>query len=150
MTEGAMTWTASEDHHPARLASRRSMEAAARKDKAGWLALYADDALVEDPVGPSPLDPEGHGHRGHDRLSAFWDATIATTERLDFEIVESLVSGDEVANVGSVTAYLPGNMRMRTDGIYVYRVDKAGRIISLRTFWEFDRAMATLAQIDPT
>jgi ketosteroid isomerase-like protein len=145
MTEGSLQWTATTDDHPARIAARRSMEAAARKDKDGWLSLYADDALVEDPVGPSPFDPEGVGHRGHERLAAFWDGTIATTERLDFEITDSFAAGDEVANIGSIVATLPGGLQMRTEGIYVYRVGKDGRITSLRTFWEFDRAMGTLA-----
>ncbi len=146
--DGVLTWTASTDDHPARVASRRSMEAASRKDKAGWLALYTPDALIEDPVGPSPFDPEGHGHRGHDRMSAFWDATIATTERLDFEITDSFVSGNEVANIGTITAHLSPGTCLRTVGIFVYRVDGSGKISSLRTFWEFDRAMATLTQIE--
>ena len=120
------------------------MDAVARKDKDGWLALYAADAVVEDPVGPSPFDPQGNGHRGKDRIAAFWDATIATTERLDFEIVDSFASGYEVANVGTITATLPGGHQMRTDGIFVYRVGENGLITSLRAFWEFDRAMATL------
>jgi steroid Delta-isomerase len=147
-TEGTVNWTAAFDDHPARVASRRSMEAAARKDKDGWLALYADDALVEDPVGPSPIDPEGQGYHGRDRLAAFWDGTIATTERLDFEITDSFAAGLEVANIGTVIAHLPGSMTMRTDGIYVYRVGPDGRIMSLRSFWEFDRAMATLIASD--
>lgn len=149
MIEGSMQWNAPFDEHTARVASRRSMEAAARKDKAGWLELYAPDALIEDPVGPSPIDPEGRGHRGHDRLGAFWDGTVATTERLDFEITDSFVSGDEVANVGTIVAHLPGGTRMRTEGIYVYRVDANGKIVSLRTYWEFDRAMGTMTQLDP-
>ena len=39
--------------------------AAGRKDD--WLALFAPDAIVQDPVGPSRLDPDGRGHRGHGR-----------------------------------------------------------------------------------
>jgi steroid Delta-isomerase len=145
-TEGAVTWTAKFDNHPARVASRRSMETVARRDKDAWLALYATDALIEDPVGPSPFDPEGAGHRGHERMVSFWDGTIESTERLDFEIWESMVSGDEVANVGAVIAHLGGGAIMRTDGIYVYRVNGEGKIVSLRTFWEFERAMATITQ----
>jgi hypothetical protein len=41
-------------------------------------------------------------------------------------------------------------MQMRTEGIYVYRVARDGKIVSLRTYWEFDRAMGTLAQADAT
>src|SRR5918996_1408386 len=140
MPEGTMTWNAVFDDHPARVASRKSMETVARRAKDEWLDLYTEDAVVEDPVGPSPFDPEGKGHRGRDRMAAFWDGTIATTERLDFEINESYVAGNEVANVGNITAHLPGGVKLQTFGVYVYRVDPDGRINSLRSYWEFDRA----------
>lgn len=144
MGVGTVRWTAPFDDHPARVASRGSMELVAARDKDGWLALYAEDALIEDPVGPSPFDPQGAGHRGREHMSIFWDGTIATTERLDFEIVASHAAGDEVANVGTITALLPGGVRLETHGVYVYRVNASGLITSLRAFWEFDRAMATV------
>lgn len=144
MTEGIVRWTATFDDHPARIASRKSMELVAQRAKEAWLALYSEDALIEDPVGPSPFDPQGIGHRGRERLAAFWDGTIAVTERLDFEITASHVAGNEIANAGSITAHLPGGVQLLTDGIYVYRIDANGLICSLRAYWEFDRAMATM------
>ena len=48
------------------------------KKPAGGLA---DDAIVEDPIGPSNFDPEGKGHRGRDAISVFWDKAIGPTER---------------------------------------------------------------------
>ena len=140
-----MTWNAAYDDHPARVASRKSMETVSRRAKEEWLDLYAADALIEDPVGASPFDPEGKGHRGRERMAAFWDGTIATTERLDFEINESYVAGNEVANVGNITAHLPGGVKMQTFGVYVYRVAPDGLIESLRSYWEFDRAMGTMS-----
>ena len=65
----------------------RSMEIVQRKGenaKETWLALFADDAVIEDPIGPSPLDPEGRGHRGKEAIAAFWDLAIATV-KLRFE-----------------------------------------------------------------
>lgn len=144
MTEGVMTWNAFFDDHPARVASRRSMEMVALRDKDAWLALYADDAIVEDPVGPSPFDPSGAGHKGKERISAFWDGTIATTERLDFQIDMSYTAGNEVANVGCITITLPGGVGLQTFGVYVYKVGEDGLIASLRTYWDFDRAMGTV------
>ena len=143
-----MTWNAAYDDHPARIASRRSMETVSRRAKDEWLELYTEDAVIEDPVGPSPFDPEGKGHRGRERMAAFWDGTIATTERLDFEINESYVAGNEVANVGNITAHLPGGVKLQTFGVYIYRVDPDGRINSLRSYWEFDRAMGTVRSTD--
>lgn len=132
------------DEHPARVAARRSMEAVIRGDKQAWLDLYAPDALIEDPVGPSMFDHEGKGHRGRDGISAFWDMAIAQAERFEFDIKDSFAAGDEVANVGTITAFLPGGMRVDTEGVFVYRVGDDGLIRSLRAFWETSRAMATL------
>ncbi len=124
------------------------MELVAAREKDAWLALYADDALIEDPVGPSPFDPKGAGHRGREHMSIFWDGTIAITECLDFEIHSSYAAGDEVANVGNITAHLPGGVQLNTQGVYVYRVDPGGLIKSLRAFWEFERAMGSMTSGD--
>lgn len=140
----AITWSAPEATHPARTASRRSMDAVSRGAKAEWIALFAQDAVVEDPIGVSMFDPAGHGHRGHEAIGAFWDLTIGNAKRFEFDIRDSFAAGDEVANVGTITAYLPGGSRVDTEGVFVYRVDAGGLIVSLRAFWETERAMATL------
>ncbi|MEX2393629.1 MAG: nuclear transport factor 2 family protein, partial [Actinomycetota bacterium] len=117
-----VTWNATSDAHPARDAARRSMDAVAAKDKGGWVRLFAEDGVVEDPIGPSMFDEQGRGHHGRDAIAAFWDATIANTERIDFEINESYAAGDEVANVGTITTTLAGGSHMRVDGVFAYRV----------------------------
>jgi steroid Delta-isomerase len=139
----AITWTAPDTAHPARLAAQRSAAAVARGDKQAWLGLFAEDAVVEDPVGPSFFDPEGEGHRGHDRIAAFWDAAIANVRLFHFTVTDSFAAGQECANVGTITSVLDDGTRVDTEGVFVYRVDADGRISSLRAFWEVDRAMAT-------
>ena len=139
-----MTWDGPDPAHPARVASRKSMDAVRRRAKDEWVALFAEDGIVEDPVGVSMFDPVGDGHRGRDAIAAFWDKTIATAERLEFDIRDSFAAGDEVANVGTITAFLPGGSRVDTEGVFVYKVDADGLIASMRAFWETDRAMATL------
>lgn len=143
----AITWSASETTHPARTASRRSMDAVTRGAKEEWLALFAEDAIVEDPVGKSMFDPTGEGHRGHEAISAFWDMTIGTVERFEFDIKDSFAAGNEVANVGTITTFLPGGSRLDTEGVFVYRVNDDGMVVSLRAFWETERAMATLRRV---
>ncbi|HLF99479.1 MAG TPA: nuclear transport factor 2 family protein [Acidimicrobiia bacterium] len=125
---------------PAREASVRSMAAVESGDKAAWLALFADDAVIEDPVGSSPLDPEGKGHRGLDAISAFWDANIGPNT-LRFDIRHSFAAGDEVANVGTITTTLPDGSQAAVEGVFTYRVDDAGRLVALRAFWNFDENM---------
>lgn len=137
-------WSAPEGEHPARTASRRSMDAVSRGAKDEWLALFAPDAVVEDPVGPSIFDPDGKGHHGRDGISAFWDASIGNADRVAFTVRDSFATGDEVANVGTITSFLPDGSRLDAEGVFVYRVGSDGLIRSLRAFWEFERAMATL------
>ncbi|MFI7675455.1 nuclear transport factor 2 family protein [Actinophytocola sp. NPDC049390] len=143
----AVTWSGPETDHPARTASRRSMDAVSRGAKDEWLALFADDAVVEDPVGVSMFDATGEGHRGRTAIAAFWDLTIGNAERIEFEIRDSFAAGDEVANVGTISSYLPGGHRVDAEGVFVYRVNDEGQIVSLRAFWETERAMATLRQV---
>ncbi len=133
--------------HPARAAARRSMDAVRRGAKDEWLALFAEDAVVEDPVGPSMFDPAGTGHRGHPAIAAFWDKVIGLAERVEFDIVDSFAAGSEVANVGTISTVLPGGLRVDAEGVFVYRVDERGLITSLRAFWETERAMATMRQV---
>ncbi len=130
------------EENPARLASKRSIDCSQRKAKDEWLALFADDATVQDPVGPSMLDPEGKGHSGKEAISAFWDNNIASTP-LKFEITDSFAGGLEVANVGTIHLTFPNDGTARCEGVFAYRVNEEGKIVSLKAHWEFDRMMAT-------
>lgn len=134
--------------HPARAAARRSMEIVQRKGenaKETWLALFADDAVIEDPIGPSPLDPEGRGHRGKEAIAAFWDLAIATV-KLRFDIRSSYAAGNEVANVGTITSTTAAGMTVAVEGVFTYRVDAAGKIVALRAYWEFDKLVARTSE----
>lgn len=120
------------------------MAAVGAQDKDAWLALWAADGCVEDPVGPSWLDPSGQGHRGTPAIGAFYDATIATLDGIRFEIHDSFACGSEVANVATIHLSLPGGTTARCEGVFVYAVDDEGLLRSLRAFWETDRMTATM------
>src|SRR3974377_2055122 len=89
--------------------SKRSMAMSEAKDREGWLALFADDAVVEDPVGPSFVDREGKGQRGIQAIADFYDKVVSQSEALKFTIRQSIECGDEVANIGEIRITLPGN-----------------------------------------
>ncbi len=147
MTESdAITWTAPNHDHPARRASQRSAATVARGVKEDWVALFAPDGIVEDPVGPSMFDPEGKGHHGHEGIGHFWDVAIAGVKTFHFTIVDSFANGDTCANVGTITTELHDGTRVETEGVFVYRVDDQGLIKSMRAHWEFNRAMATISK----
>lgn len=137
-------WTATRDEHPARNAALASMSAVVRGVKDEWIALFEPDAVVEDPVGPSVFDPDGQGHHGHEGIAAFWDNAIAQADRIEFHIHDSFAAGQEVANTGFIRTVLPDGSSMDAEGVFVYRVSEDGLLRSMRAFWEFDRAVATL------
>jgi len=143
ITSDAITWNAPDGHHPARSASQRSYSAVARGDLEEWLTVYAEDAVLEDPVGPSMFDPEGKGHRGHDGISAFWHLAIAPIESFEFVIHDSHANGNTCANIGTITTTFPDGGKVDTDLVMVYVVREDGRVASMKAFWEPDRAMAT-------
>lgn len=123
----------------ARDLARRSQAAVKVKDRVEWLSLWAPDAVVQDPVGPSPFDPEGNGHRGPEAIAAFYDKVIAPNELITFEIEHSYLCGNEVADVGVIRTVLPGGKHVAVvNGVYTYRSDGAGKLVALRAFWEFN------------
>jgi len=123
----------------ARDLGRLSQAAVEAKDRDRWLDLFAPDAVVQDPIGPSPFDPDGKGHRGRKAIAAFYDTVIAPSERITFEIEHSYLCGDEVADVGVIRTTLAGGKHVAVvRGVYTYRSDGAGKLAALRAFWEFD------------
>lgn len=140
-----VTWDAPDSDHPARRACRASMTAVAAGRKEEWLTLFAPDALVEDPVGPSMLDPSGQGHRGHEGIAAFWDSNFGAISKFHFHVKDSFANGPSCANVATITMWLgDGGATMKVDMVAIYTVDDDGKITSLRAHWEPDRAMATI------
>jgi steroid Delta-isomerase len=119
-----------------RALGQASMAAVAAGDREGWLALFADDAVVEDPIGPSAFDPEGKGHRGREEIAAFYDSVIAPNESVVFTIHQSFLCGEELANVGVIRITLAGGAAVEVDGVYTYRRSPDGRIAALRAYWE--------------
>lgn len=148
ITSDAIRWNAPSDEHPARAASQRSYAAVAKGDLAEWLTVYAEGAVLEDPVGPSMFDPEGAGHRGHAGLTAFWNAAIAPIARFEFEIDDSFANPDSLtcANIGRITTYFPDGSHTTTDLVMVYVVDEDGRVVSMKAYWEPERTMATFTK----
>ena len=116
-----------------------SMAAVAAGDRAGWLALFTDDAVVEDPVGPSPFNPEGTGHRGREAIAAFYDNVIGVNESISFAIRQSFLCGDEVANIGTIRINFAGGGAVEVEGVYCYRVAADGKLGGIRAFWEADQ-----------
>jgi steroid Delta-isomerase len=141
---GTVSWAAPDGDHPARRAAQRSMAAVAAGRKADWIGLFTRDALVEDPVGPSMLDPEGKGHRGHGGIGRFWDECVGSVSQYHFQVKDSFANGPCCANIAAITMTLAGGAAMMVDCVIIYTVNGDGLITSIRAHWEPGRAIATL------
>lgn len=132
---------------PAQLASFISPQMVKEGRRNDWLALFAEDCVVQDPVGPSLFNPDGLGHRGKAAVAAFYDNIItAGGGRFDYEIHASYPCGDECANVWVGRTTTPDGTVSETPMVTIYKVDADGKILSLRAFWDFSRLMAAMAK----
>jgi hypothetical protein len=56
----------------------------------------------------------------------------------------------EVVNVGSITTTL-GQMNFKkqttTNGVFCYKIDKSGKLLALRAFYNFDDMTATFRSV---
>ena len=114
-----------------------SRDYAVAKDKENWLALFDKDALVQDPIGKSPLDPEGNGHQGIAAIEKFYDTVIANGN-IEFIIVESIPCANECANYAQIVN-LVGDIKIETKMIVIYRINSNDKIESLRAFWDYQK-----------
>ncbi|GAA3447442.1 nuclear transport factor 2 family protein [Planomonospora venezuelensis] len=129
--------------HPAAAAALAAMEAVGAGDRDAWLACYAPDAVLHDPVGGSPLDPEGTGLTGRESLERFWELTVAPND-VRFDVAAVHPAGDEAAVVASVAIRFPGGAEARYDGVFVYRVGGDRRISSVRAYWDLRQVLSAL------
>ena len=122
--------------HPAISAHLKSIHCAQNGDEANWLALFADDAILHDPVGPSPHDPTGEGFCGKERLAEFWDSMIGPSNTRIVSHQQIASGTNDCACLATATNTLSGDLTIRIEMIVAYQVNDAGLITSLRAFWD--------------
>ena len=122
-----------------------SRDYAVAKDKENWLALFDKDALVQDPIGKSPLDPEGNGHQGIAAIEKFYD-TVISNGNIEFTIIESIPCANECANYAQIVNFV-GDIKIETKMIVIYRINSNNKIESLRAFWDYQKMEKQLNEI---
>ncbi|HXX91299.1 MAG TPA: nuclear transport factor 2 family protein [Acidimicrobiales bacterium] len=118
--------------------SKQSMARIETKDRQGWLDLFAEDGVVEDPIGPSMFDPQGVGHRGREAIAAFYDNVIAMSDSITFHMRDTYDCGVEVANVGEIHITIGGKVGI-CRVVSTYRATPDGKLAALRAYWEQDK-----------
>lgn len=107
----------------------RYPELASKGDVDALVALYAEDATIEDPIG-SEL------RRGHEGVRAFYEATAGsfTIKRVG----KIHVAAGESATPLVCLIGAEGPDQKALDIVSVMKFDDDGRIASMRAFWSYD------------
>jgi steroid Delta-isomerase len=124
---------------PALIASQSSWRCVQAHDREGWLALMADDVVVEDPIGKAVTNPDGQGARGKDAVAAFYDANIAANQlTITCEDTFPSSSANEIAHILVLHSKFDGGFTSTVRGIFTYRVNDDGLITNMRGYWNMD------------
>ena len=109
---------------------QRYVEVFSAGDRDGYLALFADDATVEDPVGAEVVS-------GRDGLAGFWDGVRAMSPEIELQLTGAprLAAGEAAFPMRAVTTL--GAAKLAVEIIDVMTFADDGRITSLRAFWDF-------------
>ena len=137
------------EQHPAKRVSLLSREYVHSHNKAGWLGLFSEDAIIEDPIGVSPIDEAGKGHRGVAAREAFWENNIANSD-IKIIIHQSYAAGLECANIVTLNTILTFGGKtysQEVNGIFTYQVNEAEQLVALRGYWEVDEMMKTIKEV---
>jgi ketosteroid isomerase-like protein len=114
--------------------ARASLEAVKAGQREQWLDLFDEHSVVEDPVGPSPADPEGKGYHGRDAIAAFYDSGIGDLKTFDYEITRVCRCGDEAAVLVSFKITTPDDQLLEFDAMNIYIRGSNGKLAALRSF----------------
>lgn len=132
---------------PAMRAHKMSIANAGLGNKQAWLDLFADDAVVNDPVGPSPHDPEGKGFAGKERIAEFWDMMIAPGNLLIIP-QKRFNCGEHIACVVMTASNHIMGIKTYIEMVAVYETNTAGKIRSLKVYWDVNAQSEMLPDSD--
>jgi steroid delta-isomerase len=124
---------------PALSASQSSWRCVQAHDREGWLALMADDVVVEDPIGKSVTNPDGTGVKGKEDVAAFYDTNVAANQ-LTITCEETFPSSspNEIAHILVLDSKFEGGFTSSVRGVFTYRVNDDGLINNMRGYWNLD------------
>jgi steroid delta-isomerase len=99
------------------------------KDRAAWLALFAEDAVHEDPVGLVR-------NEGLAKIAAFWDAMVAPSRSELWLTEPTIVCGNELLAFMKCRTGPDDNRRESGRIVDQMIFDEAGKIKAVRAFYD--------------
>lgn len=96
-------------------------------DLEGIMALYADSATVEDPVGGGTI------HDGADAVRAFYETVVAL--RCEARVLEARVCGSELLFNFEITTHFDEGSKATIDVWDLMVHDDEGKVTSMKAYW---------------
>lgn len=117
---------------------RASPAAVAAHDKTGWIALFDDDYVIEDPVGWQPV-------RGEE-ISAFWDAFIAPND-IEFVVHHDWIDGLHVVRDVTIVTTLGTGLQVTTPAHLRYELVERDGVLKVERMAAHWEVLPNLAQL---
>jgi len=111
--------------------------AAASFDPQRYANNFAPDGVLEDPVGTPPI-------QGTQALTAFIAAITAPFSEIKPKIEEIIVCGNEAAVDWKLKLTTTTGKHITIDGMGVFSFNNAGKLQSVREFWDLAAFLAQL------
>ena len=96
-------------------------------DLEGVMALYAEDATVEDPVG------NGTVHEGTAAIREFYSSVVAM--KIEGEVLEARVCGNDLLFNFEITTHFDEGSKATINVWDLMTHNDAGKVVSMRAYW---------------
>jgi steroid delta-isomerase len=117
------------DHQQVRATIEAYVQGWAKSDRVAWGALFADDAVLLDPVGKPP-------HVGKPAVLAFFDGVQDLPFKFTPRVHRIAVCGHEALLLFRMEAVGADGNGMYVEVADVFTLDEAGKISSLKAYWD--------------
>ena len=123
----------------------RSPQSVAAHDRESWLALFGDEALIEDPVGSPPA------RKATGALGRFWDTFIAPHD-IRFEVRRDHFIGRDVFRDAVIHTRIGPRITIEVPAYLLYQLEDGGHGLEVRRMaahWQLGRLSLGALKLGP-
>ena len=106
-------------------------------DQQAWINTFAEDAISHDPVGAPAIT-------GHAKLAEFFQTITSAFKEVGLTEEEIFIAGNGAAVKWSGRGISQRGRKAHFEGIDVFEVNEAGKIQTLRAYWNPAEMIAQL------
>lgn len=103
----------------------------------GWREIFAEDALVFDPVGNPPTKPQEDADKFFDLLTNFF-------VKLELSQDHTFIIGNQAAVKWTMNVLAKNGKQASAEGISVFEINDEGKIGQVSAYWDEGKMMAQL------